>query len=240
MRPEVIEGRWKLDGSYLGSRGWLLDVGLQFREQQVRKKRDERFWLDLYTAIVSDDGEDSGIVRVDTEDRSDWRNWFRARGRYPLREKEWIDVAFTTQSDPGVQAEFFQRRFLRWEERDNYVHWRKAVGADYFNADVQVRVDNFRTEVERLPSLGAYRGTREIARVGSLPILFGASVDLEYLRRREGDTEFERAFPDFGEDRETLRADSTLGLESPFGLGFAGLRATPFVEGRATAWSRGC
>ena len=78
-------------------------------------------------------------------------------------------------------------------------------------------------------------------------MLYTGSLDAGYLRRREGDPAY---YPPFGAspgnpagdgfgDREVARADTEQRLEAPFELGFAGLRATPWVSARLTAWDRG-
>lgn len=237
--PRFVEGRWVYDGSWLGSRGALLGIGLRLRDRNPRKSEEERFWLDVFASGIEDRERDRGIVRVPVAERDELRTWYRARGRYPFSARTWVDVAFSLQSDPGVQAEFYQREFLNWEQRDNFVHWRTARGADYFNADVQVRLDDFRTEVERLPSLGAYRGRREVAQAFGIPLLYGASLDVEYLRRLQGDERFEFVFPDEPTDRTSLRIDNRHLFEAPMALGFGGLRLTPFTEARLTAWSEG-
>ncbi|MFT4538898.1 MAG: hypothetical protein ACI841_002360 [Planctomycetota bacterium] len=236
--PDDVSGRWDLDGAFHGERGVLFDLGLKLSEKS-RNADDEHFWLHLYSGGISDDKEDRGTNRVDPSERDSFRAWHRGRGRYPTGDNSWIDLAFTTQSDPGVQSEFFQRRFLTWEERDNFLHWRKGSGADLFTAQAKFRVDEYRTEVERRPALGFYRGSREIFSVAGLPVMYGASVDLESLRRKPGDTRFEPVFLDEHTGRSALRADTTHRVETPFSTGIGAVRATPFVEGRITAWDEG-
>lgn len=237
--PRFVEGRWVYEGAWLGSRGALLGLGLRLRDTYPDKSPDERFWLDIYASGINDGERDRGIVRVPVDERDSLRTWTRARGRYPFSKKTWIDVAFSTQSDPGVQAEFYQRDYLRWEQRDNFVHWRKARGSDYFNATVQVRLDDYRTDVEKLPALGAYHGQRKLTDVSGLPLLYGTSLDVAYLRRLQGDPRYEFTFPDGPTDRDALRVDNRHKLDLPIALGVGGLRLTPFTEARLTAWSEG-
>ncbi len=253
FKGRTVRGRWKYDGSYLGSRGVLLGVGLELRERDPAKAPDQQAWLNLYASGVSDSGEDRGYVRVDEADRDSYRAWYRARGRYPLSRTEWIDVALTYQTDPGVQSEFFERLYTRFEQRDNELHYRRAEGSDYFQASVKARLEEFRTDVEELPSAGYYHGATPIGRAGPLEFDYSGAIDVAYLRRRqgtignpsaaqqiEGFTEFsEEVFTDGLGDREAARIDSQHELFSPFQLGFSGLRARPFLEAQLTAWDRG-
>lgn len=240
-----VQGKWYTEGSYLGDRGVLLGVGLELREKGRGTSRDEEFWFNVYTHGINDDGEDRGLERVPVDERDEFRNWTHARGRYPFSDREWIDVAFTTQTDPGVQAEFYQSEYQTYEERDNYAHWRRAAGASYYDVSVKARVDDFRTEVEELPSAGAYWGERKVADLFGQELLYGANLDVDHLNRLEGDLRYEEPFrnsagePDGLGDREVLRADTSHRLSLPYRTAIGGLRATPWLEGRATVWDRG-
>ncbi|MCA9001281.1 MAG: hypothetical protein KDB61_05120, partial [Planctomycetes bacterium] len=240
-----VRGRWRVEGSWLSSRGPLLGVGLQLRERERESASREDFWLDIYARGIPDEGTDRGMVRVPEAETDSLRHWITMRGRYPFDDRQWIDVVFNQQSDPGVQAEFYQNDYQRFEERDTYVHWRKARDGHFFNARIQGRQDEFRTEVERLPSVGAYRGLSELFRVGPFPVHYLASGDVEYLRRREGDLRFERAFldasgvPDGLGDRETWRADTNHRVELPLPTHIPGTSVTPYVDSRFTAWDEG-
>ncbi len=253
FKSKTVRGRWKYDGSYLGSRGILLGIGLELREKDPNKDPDQQAWLNLYASGLSDSGEDRGYVRVDEDDRDSYRAWYRARGRYPLSRDEWIDVALSTQTDPGVQAEFFERLYTKFEQRENELHYRRAEGADYYQASAKARFDSFRTEVEELPSAGYYHGSTPIGGLGSFALDYSGSLDVAYLRRKqgtigdpsdaqeiEGFTEFsELVFQDGLGDREVARIDSQHQIEAPFGLGPAGLRLRPFFEADLTAWDEG-
>lgn len=242
---DKVRGRWRVEGSWLSSRGPLLGLGLQLRERGREGANREEFWLDIYARGIPDDGEDRGMVRVPDDETSSIRHWINVRGRYPFGDRQWLDVVFNQQGDAGVQAEFFQKDYQRFEERESYVHWRKARDGHFFNARVQVQQDDFRTEVERKPSVGAFRGLAELFQIGSLPVNYSASADVEHLTRREGDTRFENEFlnasgvPDGFGERSTLRADSNHRIEIPIPTGIRGTKLTPFVDGRFTAWDKG-
>jgi hypothetical protein len=243
--PARFRGHWNYEGAWLSSRGPLLGLGLELRERKPGRTGVEEFWLDLWARGIPDGGQDRGLLRVEPEDTSNLRYWLNARGRYPFDDRQWLDVVFNHQGDPGMQAEFFQREYLEFEERDNYLHWRKARDGSYFDAMYRWRQDAFRREVEELPSLGAYRGETELARVGSLAVQYSASLDLDHLRRRDGDPFFEGEFldsygvPDGLGDVSVLRADTQHRLAVPLQTGLAGLRATPFLEARLSAWDTG-
>jgi hypothetical protein len=76
-----------------------------------------------------------------------------------------------------------------------------------------------------------------------VPLVYAGDTTAGYLRRREGDALLQgpfgplTPFPDGLGEREVLRADTSHRLEVPVWLGAAGMTATPFVGGRATAWS---
>jgi hypothetical protein len=235
-----LRGQTDYRVSWNNDRGLLLGLTSEVRSPDV-------YWFDISADGVFDQGEDRGLIKVPESQRSSWRGWYRARGRYLRDDVEWVDFVATHQTDPGFQSEFFESEYLRFEERETYVHWRKAEGADYFDATVEVPLDDFRTEVVELPSLGHARGRTKIAQLmPGVPLQYASGTTLAYLARVEGkpttDPSFvptkqhEGPFVDgFGEN-ETLRLDTRHRLETPFDTGVAGVRATPFLEGRATGW----
>ncbi len=226
-----IDGHWKFRPGYLGSRGVILGTGLEL-------EANDEFEMNIEIDGIPDDEDDKGLVRVPTDDRDTLRTWLRARGRYYESRDEWIDIVLSKQSDPGVQAEFFEGDYLEYEQKDTYVHWRKARDQYYFSATAKVLLED-RTDTAELPSLGAYRGLTPIGKVFDRPILYRAYADAAYLQRQDGDPDYYAPFPDGLGDREVLRGDTEHRLETPIPLGVAGLRATPFVAGRATAWNEG-
>lgn len=219
-----------------GSRGLLFDTGLELAQPKL-------YWAEMYLGAVPDGGEDKGLIEVDEEDRDLVRLWYRARARYLLGETEWIDAVLSKQSDAGVQAEFWESDFLRYEQRDNYVHWRRARQETYLAGSVKWRLDDFRTDIEELPSLSWYQGRTDLASLGGSQLLWSGGFDTAFLRRKEGELgfaspfELPSVFPDGFGDREVLRADLNQRLELPIATDLAGLRWTPFVAARATAWS---
>lgn len=239
-------GRSKLKLRWLGSRGILLDGS-------ARLEADERFRWELELGGLPDRGDDRGIVRVDEGERDTLRAWGRSRGRFFMDRQEWLDLSLTTQTDPGVQSEFWERDYVRYEHRDSYLHWRQARNEYYYDATVLTRLDSFRTEVEELPRLGLSRFPSELFRLGDQPVLYGTRTTAAYLQRVEGRDATapslfapsppldgrEPPFDDLLGERRVLRFDTRHTLESPLSLPFAGARLVPFVEGRATAWDRG-
>ncbi|MCZ6598112.1 MAG: hypothetical protein O7B99_10770 [Planctomycetota bacterium] len=231
-----FDGEVSARASYLSSRGALLDLGLSLESKPL-------YWWDMQLGGIYDTGEDRGYIRVEPDDRSDLRLWYRTHGRYRLGEGHWIDLAGSAQTDAAVQSEFYEREFERYEQTENYVHWRLADDEYYFDASAKKRVNGFRTDVEELPSVGVFRGRSPIMRLGSVPIVYSGGARAEYLQRREGDPDLASPFgpvtpiADGLGDREVMRFDSSHRLEAPISLGWMGLRATPFVLARATAWS---
>lgn len=201
----------------------------------------------LYDWSVSVDGvldakRDRGLVRVDEDDRSEGRAWLHTRGRVFLERGEWIDAALTRQSDAGVQAEFFEREFIAYDEHESYLHWRRASEVDYLGATAEARLETYRNEVVDQPALTWYRGRSQVGTLGSLPIVHSLRTSLDALARYEGDPRYARflgpAFPDALGDRDVLRADAQDRIELPWSTGLAGLRVTPFVAARATGWNK--
>ncbi len=231
---ESYDSDLNLSASYLSSRGGLIDVGFELSSPGV-------YTWETYVALVLDTGRDRGIVRVDEDDRSTLRRWYRSSGRYLLERDEWVDMRFSIQSDAAVQSEFFEGDFLRYEERETYLHYRNAKDEDYFSGTVKVRTDDFRTQVEQLPSLEYSRLRASLGTVAGTEVVYSASASAAYLRRREGDDVqglyLDQPFPDGLGEREGVRVGTTHRLEAPFSLGFAGLRASPFVELRGTLWT---
>jgi len=240
-----VDANYKVDGSYLGSRGALLDLGLE-----IEAKED--YWFDLWLGLALDRGEDKGFIRVDEDDRDSLRRWLRSQAYFDRGKSAWT-FSYSDQSDAAVQSEFFEGQFLRYERSETYLQWRRARGENFVQASAKVRVDGFRSDVEELPSLSAYRGRLPLLRFGNLALLHTGDVRAEYLRRRTGSephSPFEPSpvFADVDEaafggldglgDREVLRVDTRQALELPVPLG-AGWKLTPFVSARASAWSEG-
>ena len=239
---DKVRAKWKYEGAWMNSRGPLLGLGLLLREKANTSAQEEDFWLDLWARGIPDDGDDKGIFRVPTADRPSFRSWFNARGRYPFSDREWIDLVANTQTDPGVQSEFFQNEFFEYEERDTYLHWRKASGSNYLHARGLIRVDEFRTTLEELPAVGAYHGPSTVFNVFGMPVHYDASGDVARVRRRAGLVPFESpligidGLADGLGERSVLRADTQHTLRMPLNTGVGSIRATPFVEGQFTAW----
>jgi hypothetical protein len=240
-----VDANWKVDGSYLGSRGGLVDVGLE-----IEAKDD--YWVDLFMGVALDTGEDKGFVRVDESDRDTLRRWLRSQAYFDRGHSAWT-FSLSHQSDAGVQSEFYESQFLRYERSETYLQWRRSHDVDFAQATAKVRIDEFRSDVEELPSLSAYRGRWPLLRFGNLALVHTGDVRAEYLRRRAGSEphspfeqgpEFSDVDPDaFGGldglgDRDVLRVDTTQALEMPVPLG-GGWKLTPFISGQATAWSEG-
>ncbi len=234
--PENIQGNWRLRASYYDLRGPTLGTGFHLRAA-------DKFWMNLYVDGVYDTGRDVGFVRTKTAGSNEFRWVIHTRGRYLLEDKEWFDFQFATQSDAGVQAEFYEGNFVRYDKRHTFLRWRKAQDANYFSANARIRTDEFRNDVERLPDLGALHGRTPVAQVAGVPLLYTASVDAAYLRRRQGNSAvfspFDPVFTDGLGNRDYLRADTRQRIEAPFATGLAGVRVTPYGSFGATVWSEG-
>lgn len=233
--PDEIDSRYKIKASIYGSRGLLLD-------QQFRLTAADHFWMDVYLDGLYDTGEDRGLLRYKTPGKDGFRWILGTQSRYGLADEEWFDFAFQTQSDAGVQAEFTERQFIRYERRDTYLRWRKAQEQHYYSAKASVRVDDFRDEVERLPDLGYLRSLTPVGELWGQSLLYSASADAAYLRLRPGEGTVISPFdPDFASsvDREFLRADTRHRVETPFDANVLGIRVSPYVEVIGTAWSEG-
>lgn len=226
-----IKGGWNFDVGLLGSRGVLLGAELDLR---VAK----RFRLATTFDVIPDQGEDKGLVRVDEADRGLVRTWIHARGRYEIGPEEWVDVAASLQSDPGVQSEFFESRYLAYEQKDNYLHWRKARGTNYWSATAKVVLED-RTDTEELPTAGAYVGRVKVGEAFEHPLYWTGTVDAGWLRRLEGDPRWYAPYADGLGERETLRISADQRIEAPLALGRWGLRATPYLQASARAWDQG-
>jgi hypothetical protein len=224
-----LQGHWKFDVGILGTRGLLLGAGLEI-------SIPKRLKLEADYSFIPDSSEDRGLVRVPESERTLLRQWFRMRGRRFFGPTEWLDVAFTWQSDPGMQAEFFERDYLSYERKDIFLHWRRAEGSTYWSASAKPQLEN-RTEVLELPKAGWYFGRHPIFRLGGVEVLYSAQASAGYYLRREGDALYYPPFPDLLGERDIARIDTEQRFETPFPLGFAGVRLTPFVAARGTAWS---
>ena len=255
MPPEKrVDAHYKIDGSYLGSRGGLLDLGLEIDgESRVEEKKD--YWFDLYLGVVYDSGDDRGFIRVPADDRDTLRTWLRSQS-YFQDKKNTLSFSVSDQSDAGVQSEFFEGQFLRYERSETYGQWRRSSEENFVQASAKVRLDTFRSDVEELPSLTGYRGRSPLFSLGKLSVLHTGDARAEYLRRREGgefgtDRDDDGVpdplpnpfglpafFPDGLGDREELRLDTNQALEAPVVLG-SGWKLTPFVSARGTYWSQG-
>lgn len=230
-----VDANYKVDGSYFGSRGGLLDFGVEVEGK-------EEYWLDLFLGVAIDSGRDRGFVRVDEDDRPTLRRWLRSQGYFHNGKSEWT-FALSDQSDAGVQSEFFEGQFLRYERAETFLQWHTSDGPSFTQATAEVRIDDFRSEVEELPSASTYRGRAPLARLGRFSLVHTGDLEAAYLRRREGEDPrspfaLPTVFPDGFGEREVLRVDTEQRLELPMPLG-AGVRLTPFVTARGTAWNEG-
>ncbi|MEO6709409.1 MAG: hypothetical protein ABI054_06600, partial [Planctomycetota bacterium] len=231
--PDPPEGSNTADVKYLNARGLLLDGKNSIEQKGVYK-------LVTRLAVISDTGSDRGLVRVPKDDRDNLRLWLRMRGRRWLGINEWFDFNLTKQTDPGVQAEFFQGDYLRWEARETYLHWRRVRGLTYWRATIETQLDDYRTEVIEEPSAGTTRGRGPIASLWGRDLVYSSDTTLAHLRRIEGEARFnELPFPDGFGEQDVTRVDTTHRLERPMPLGVMQARLVPFIEGRATAWDQG-
>jgi len=224
-----LDGRWKFDVGYLGSRGLLLGGGLEFTIRDTLR-------LDLDYSVIPDGNEDRGLVRVPEDDRDFLRQWFRMRGRRFYGPTEWVDLAFSYQTDPGVQSEFFQKDYLRYEQKDNYVHYRNAIHDTYWAASAKVLLED-RTDIAELPSGMWFQGRMPIGWLGRNEVLYTGYAQAGYYQRRDGNPAYYPPFPDGLGDRDVVRTDTEHRLEMPMSLGKSALQLTPFISGRGTAWS---
>ena len=214
----------------LTSRGIVLGLETQLRAGDIYR-------YDLNLDTVWDTGRDRGLVRVDAADRGDLRSWFHSRGRFRLGKDEWLDTVLTYQTDPGVQAEFWEGDYLAYEERENFAYWRKVSGLDFLSATAEARIEDFRTAVIDQPSLSWLSGRAQVGDVAGRPLISTTAVTLDNLARFDGDPQYESPFADGLGDRSVTRVDAGQRLELPIDLEFGGLRTTPFIEARATGWS---
>lgn len=236
LEPADVDGDWRLKASYYKLRGLQLGTGFRLRGA-------DKFWMNVYVDGVIDTGRDKGIVRSKTNNTENFRWVIHSRSRYLRSDKEWFDLQFATQSDAGVQSEFYEGEFIRFDKRNTFLRWRKADDATYLSANVRVRANSFRNDVERLPDLSAVRGRLPFADIAGVPLLYTGSVDAAYLRRKEGNSAvfspFDPVFDDGLGDREHARADTRQRVEAPFDLGAGGVRVKPYTSFAATAWSQG-
>src|SRR5262249_28308321 len=160
--------------------------------------------------------------------RDTLRRWLRSQAYFDRGKSAW-SLSYSHQSDAGVQSEFFESRFLRYERAENYIQWRRSDDEYFAQASLKLRLDDFRSDVDELPSRSGYRGRAPLLTLGSLTLLHTGDVRAEYLRRRQGTEphspfEFGPTFDDdvgpgdFGTldglgDREVLRFDTTQALE---------------------------
>ena len=214
----------------LTSRGIVLGLETQLRAADIYR-------YDVYLDTVWDTGKDRGLVRVDRADRGDLRSWFHTRGRFRLGEDEWIDTVLTYQTDPGVQAEFWESSYLAYEERENFVYWRKVRDLDFFSATAEARIEDFRTAVIDQPSLSWLSGRAEVGQLAGHSVVASTSVSLDHLARFDGDPKYESPFADGLGDRSVTRIDAGQRVELPIDMEIGGVRTTPFLEARATGWS---
>ena len=239
-----FKSHYLVDAKYLGSRGGLLDLGLQIESK-------DRYWIDAFLGIVYDDGRDKGYIRVLEDDRDTLRLWLRSQGTF-LMGKSRLNFAFTDQSDLGVQSEFYESDFVNYDQQETYVEWNRTSDENFLEATVKWRTDGFRTDVEELPSGLVFRGRSPLFHLGPYPVVHTGDAQAVYLRRREGGQTtvidgiaqplsdpfgLPARFPDGLGNRETLRFDTRQDLEVPVPLGFLGLKLTPFSFARLTGWS---
>ena len=225
-----FDSKFRVDVDYLGSRGLLLDLSLRLTSEDRYRSRTD-------FAFIPDGDEDRGLVEVPEDQRDTLRTWLRSRSRFFLGEDEWLELVVSDQSDPGVQAEFFEREYLDFEERETFVHWRKAWGANYASASAVTTLDEFQTQVEELPELEYVRQRTSVLETDAAPLVYSSATEAGWYRRQEGDPFYEAPFADGFGEQSTWRFDSEHRFEAPVELGVAGARLIPFATARWTGWS---
>lgn len=235
-KPEDVDGNYSLHARWLSSRGLLLQGGLELDVA-------DKFTSDFYLSGIDDDAEDVGVVRVPTDERSTPRWGLSYRARYTLTKTEWVDFVVAKSSDVGFQSEFYEGEFLTFEERQTYIHWRKAHNAQYYNAIAKVRLDDYRNEIEELPAVGAYQGLKPVGDLFGEPLLYRGDADVGYYRRLEGSgtarSPFDPVFLDPYGERDSARFLTTQRLELPVHIGGSGVRFTPYTSVTGQVWSEG-
>ena len=235
-KEDRYDSHYKVDAKYLGSRGGLLDLGLEIESE-------ENYWFDLFVGLAYDDGDDKGFIRVDEEERDDLRRWLRSHTYFENGESV-FSLVYSDQSDAGVQSEFFESQFVRYEQSESYAQWRRSHEEYFVQGSVKVRADGFRTDIEELPSVSTYRSRSPILSIGDLALIHTGDARAEFLRRREGSDPaspfgLPTTFPDGLGNRDVLRLDTGHQVELPMALGFAGLKLTPFAGAQVTFWDEG-
>jgi hypothetical protein len=111
-----VDANWKVDGSYLGSRGGLLDLGLEIGAKDA-------YWIDLYLGLALDTGEDKGFIRVPEEERDTVR-WLRSQGFFGRQER--LELSYSHQSDAGVRSGSREPVPALRALRDLPLQWRRS------------------------------------------------------------------------------------------------------------------
>ncbi|MEO0649244.1 MAG: hypothetical protein AAFZ65_01030 [Planctomycetota bacterium] len=225
-----FDSKFRVDLDYLGSRGLLVDLSLRLTSENRYRSRTD-------FAFIPDSDMDGGLVEVPEDRRDTLRTWLRSRSRFFMGDGEWLDVVVSDQSDPGVQSEFFERDYLDFEERETFVHWRKAWGANYASASAVTTLDEFQTQVEELPEFEYVRQRTSLVDTTVAPVVYSSETEAGWYRRQEGDPFFEAPFADGFGERSTWRFDSEHRVETPIETGIAGARLIPFAGARWTGWS---
>jgi hypothetical protein len=229
--PDDFRSRFKVDLTYLGSRGLLTDFG-------SRLSSPGHYRWDTDFAVVPDDDADRGLVRVPEDQRDTWRVWLRSRGRFQVGPGEYVDLALSRQNDPAVQSEFFEDEYLEYEERISHLHWRRAEFNRFTSVTVSGPLDPFRTATIRAPEVRHVIERNEITRVFGAPILWRADNRIGFLSRVEGDPLFEPTFMDGFGEVNTTRVVTDHRFEAPIETGVPGLRAIPRIDAGAAGWSQ--
>jgi hypothetical protein len=228
--PESYRARFRFNLNYFGSRGLLFDPGL-------RLQSGENYTWNSALGLIPDDARDRGLIQVPQDERDGLRTWLRSRGRFKRDTGEWVDLALTLQSDPGVQSEFFEDDYLRYEERDSFLNWHRAAPGQLQNLIVSGPLNGFNNGIGRLPEYNFILQRREIARLFGFALHHGFDVRLGAYNRNEGDPTYEAPFEDSFGQSDLLRAFQRQRLEMPMPLGSSGAIATPFADLTTTGWT---
>jgi hypothetical protein len=228
--PDSYRARFRFNINYFGSRGVLFDPGLRLQSG------DNYTWSSAL-GVIPDDSRDRGLIQVPEDQRDGLRSWFRSRGRFKRGTGEWIDLALTVQSDPGVQSEFFEDDYLRYEERDSFLNWHKAQPGQLHNVIVSGPLNDFNGGIGRLPEYNFILQRREVARLFGYALHHGFDVRVGAYNRHAGDPTYEAPFDDGLGQSDLMRAFQRQRLELPIPLGQSGAIATPFADLTTTGWT---
>ncbi|MBI4617409.1 MAG: LPS-assembly protein LptD [Planctomycetes bacterium] len=222
-------GKWRLHTDYRSKRGPATGGDIEYKSVDPF---GNPYSGRLSTYYARDHGEDFDKTEP-PENR--WRIHERHRHEFP--EDLRLDLEVSRIRDRNFLREYFEREDKEDKEQETYAFLRKRYDNHLAWALVRPRVNEWQTQTEYLPQLGASTIAEPVLDENPIleNLLYTQETDGGFVRR-EFDERLEGLPGEAFDPYQSFRIDTQHRLDYPFQISW--VRLTPFAEGRYTQYDR--